>query len=52
VEAIQLLEWSSLLKELFTPELANDLAAFAKAELRTYFREFTDWEREAYLEHV
>jgi glutamine synthetase len=52
VEAIQALEGSALFKELFSPQLANDLTVFTKAELRTYFREVTDWEREAYLEQV
>jgi glutamine synthetase len=52
VEAIQRLESSPVFQELFGADLANDLAAFAKAELRTYFREVTDWERQAYLEQV
>jgi glutamine synthetase len=52
VEAIEALESSEVFKELFGPELANDLAVFAKAELRRYFREVTDWERQAYLEQV
>jgi glutamine synthetase len=52
MEAVQALESSTTFEELFIPELANDLATFAKAELRTYFREVTDWERKAYLEQV
>jgi glutamine synthetase len=52
MEAIRSLETSAVFPQLFSSELANDLSAFAKTELRTYFREVTDWEREAYLEQV
>jgi glutamine synthetase len=52
VEAVEALEASGLFRELLSAELANDLAGFAKAELARYFREVTDWERQAYLEQA
>jgi glutamine synthetase len=52
VEAIDLLESSEPARELLGQELVNDLVAFSKAEVRTYFREVTDWERQSYLEQA
>ena len=52
VEALQTLDSSPLIRDILGPPLVNDIRAFTKAELRTYFREVTDWERQAYLEQV
>lgn len=52
VESLQALTSSRVLHELLGRDLVSDLATFAQAELRTYFHEVTDWERQAYLEQV
>jgi glutamine synthetase len=52
VEAVDLLDRSEIARELLGVTLVEDLLAFARAELRAYFHEVTDWERRAYLEQI
>jgi glutamine synthetase len=51
-EAVTALEGSELARELLGEKVVDDVLAFARAELRAYFTEVTDWERRAYLEQI